>query len=261
MPHCTMHGHMDDGQEVIVKTWNFKFPTGSRGTCLDYPRNFHDEIVLLERSQQLKSACPFLVNKLIGFCFEKKMALVYDLKFKKTLCGTLGRVTLLLYIQVATDYTMLLKTLTVEKMDLLWSSPDIMIDEVSNASTISFSTMSYKLSVCRNITLNWLTLEWIVGKVMLPLSQIILIGFSIIYVFVLMELIMKNGVDYSHLGSYIREKKKGSIHKTLGVDAEITKLIASCVRMASAERPDIDYVISELKRIVGSQSLMFIINV
>ncbi|KAG5587863.1 hypothetical protein H5410_048297 [Solanum commersonii] len=49
-------------------------------------------------------------------------------------------------MKVATDYAMLLKTLTVEKMDLLWSSPDIMIDEVSNASTISFSAMSYKLS-------------------------------------------------------------------------------------------------------------------
>ena len=42
-------------------------------------------------------------------------------------------------MKVATDYAMLLKTLTVEKMDFLWSSPDIMIDEVSNASTISFS--------------------------------------------------------------------------------------------------------------------------
>ncbi|PHU22582.1 hypothetical protein BC332_07689 [Capsicum chinense] len=73
-------GFMDDGQEVTVKTWDFIFPVVYR--CVGYPRDFHDEIVLLERSG-LKS-CPILL-KLIGFCFGKKLAIVYDTKFKISL--------------------------------------------------------------------------------------------------------------------------------------------------------------------------------
>ncbi|PHT85891.1 hypothetical protein T459_07997 [Capsicum annuum] len=79
-------GFMNDGQEVTVKTWDFTFPAVY--LCVGYPRNFHDEIVLLERSG-LKS-CPFFL-KLIGFCFEKKLAIVYDLKFKKSLRLSFGK--------------------------------------------------------------------------------------------------------------------------------------------------------------------------
>lgn len=97
------HGVMNDGQEVTVKTLEFSFPprlsknhprsfhVSKHSVCLDWLSSYcvidlaslqQDEIVLLERSP-LKS-CPFLV-KLNGFCFEEKLALVYDLKYKRNL--------------------------------------------------------------------------------------------------------------------------------------------------------------------------------
>ncbi|PHU21809.1 hypothetical protein BC332_06916 [Capsicum chinense] len=168
-------GFMDDGQEVTVKTWDFMFPAVYR--CVGYPRDFHDEIVLLKRSG-LKS-CPFFL-KLVGFCFEKKLAIVYDLKFKKS----------------------------------LWLSFDDM--EIEKGYIFEFGIL-------------------------------------------LLELIMKRvrAWDASyHLSSYIKEKGGSAVHETLEVDAvtstEISKLIETCVCMDSAQRPDIDSVISELKRIVGS---------
>ncbi|XP_047261502.1 uncharacterized protein LOC124895082, partial [Capsicum annuum] len=126
---------MDDGQEVTVKTWDFMFPAVYR--CVGYPRDFHDEIVLLKRSG-LKS-CPFFL-KLVGFCFEKKLAIVYDLKFKKSLwlsfgCAEFGWKE---RMRVATNYALLLKTLTMEKLDLVWSCDDIMIDEEYNIKLINY---------------------------------------------------------------------------------------------------------------------------
>ncbi|KAM3249034.1 hypothetical protein P3L10_010803 [Capsicum annuum] len=138
-------GFMNDGQEVTVKTWDFTFPAVY--LCVGYPRNFHDEIVLLERSG-LKS-CPFFL-KLIGFCFEKKLAIVYDLKFKKSLrlsfgCAEFGWKE---RMRVATNYALLLKTLTMEKLDLVWSSGDIMIDEEYNIKLINYVINHSKGETC-----------------------------------------------------------------------------------------------------------------
>ncbi|KAF3670898.1 putative pachytene checkpoint protein 2 -like protein [Capsicum annuum] len=126
-------GFMDDGQEVTVKTWDFMFPAVYR--CVGYPRDFHDEIVLLKRSG-LKS-CPFFL-KLVGFCFEKKLAIVYDLKFKKSLWLSFAEFGWKERMRVATNYALLLKTLTMEKLDLVWSCDDIMIDEEYNIKLINY---------------------------------------------------------------------------------------------------------------------------
>lgn len=79
----------------------------------------------------------------------------------------------------------------------------------------------------------------------------------------LVELIVKWVRDFDHESKLcfdILEMKEGSeFHKALealeidaDTGAEITELIGSCVRVKPAERPYIDYAISELKRIVGS---------
>lgn len=235
-------GFMNDGQEVTVKTWDFTFPAVYH--CVGYPRNFHDEIVLLERSG-LKS-CPFFL-KLIGFCFEKKLAIVYDLKFKKSLrlsfgCAEFGWKE---RMRVATNYALLLKTLTMEKLDLVWSCDDIMIDEEYNIKLINYVINHSKGETCDDAS---------VSDVM-EIEKGYIFEFGIL----LLELIMKRvrAWDASyHLSSYIKEKGGSAVHETLEVDAvtstEISKLIETCVCMDSAQRPDIDSVISELKRIVGS---------
>ncbi|KAF3615218.1 hypothetical protein FXO37_35605 [Capsicum annuum] len=76
----------------------------------------------------------------VGFCFEKKLAIVYDLKFKKSLwlsfgCAEFGWKE---RMRVATNYALLLKTLTMEKLDLVWSCDDIMIDEEYNIKLINY---------------------------------------------------------------------------------------------------------------------------
>lgn len=242
-------GFMDDGQEVTVKSLNFRYPRAI--FCVDYPRNFHDEIVLLERSE-LKS-CPFLV-KLRGFCFEKKLALVYDVKFKRSLrescrCAEFGWKD---RMKVANDYALLLKTLTVEKLDLEWTtSDDIMIDEEYNIKLVNF-----KIGCRTGGTSSVAVVSDDAHEITERIAKIYVLEFGV----VLVELIMKWVRDWDHMSELcldIAEREGGSaVHESLEVDVdtgtEITKLIRSCVRVVPAERPNIDYVISELKRIVGS---------
>lgn len=213
-------GFMDDGQEVTVKIWKFMFPAVY--SCVDYPHNFHDEIVLLERSK-LKS-CPFLV-KMIGFCFEKKLAVVYDLKFKRSLWDSFGceEFGWKERMKVATNFALLLKTLTVEKLDLSWSSVDIMIDEEYNIKLVNFIINDPTSGTCDGASVS--------DDIVMEKQYIF--GFGML----LLELIMKRGCHWEHmsqLGSYIRDRKGGSaVNETLEVDAgtgiEITKLIGSCV--------------------------------
>ncbi|PHT85886.1 hypothetical protein T459_07992 [Capsicum annuum] len=181
----------------------------------------------------------------VGFCFEKKLAIVYDLKFKKSLWLSFAEFGWKERMRVATNYALLLKTLTMEKLDLVWSCDDIMIDEEYNIKLI-------------NYVVNRREGETYDGA---SVSDDMEIEKGYIFEFgtLLLELIMKRERAWEvmcHLSSYIKEKGGSAVHETLEVDAvtstEISKLIGSCVCMESAQRPDIDSVISELKRIVGS---------
>ncbi|XP_019234209.1 PREDICTED: serine/threonine-protein kinase-like protein At1g28390 [Nicotiana attenuata] len=124
-------GFIDDGEgmrEVTVKTSDFIFP----GVISydSYPRKFRDEIVLLERSE-FKSH-PWLM-KLIGFCFDKKLAVVYDMKFKTPLWDAVRSAEFgwKERMKVATDYALLLITLSRKQFDV-WCNgcTDSMMDEV-----------------------------------------------------------------------------------------------------------------------------------
>ncbi|XP_047259059.1 uncharacterized protein LOC107852608 [Capsicum annuum] len=148
-------------------------------------------------------------------------------------------------MRVATNYALLLKTLTMEKLDLVWSSGDIMIDEEYNIKLINYVINHSKGETCDDAS---------VSDVM-EIEKGYIFEFGIL----LLELIMKRKRTWQasyHLSSYIKEKGGSAVHETLEVDAvtstEISKLIETCVCMDSAQRPDIDSVISELKRIVGS---------
>ncbi|PHT38629.1 hypothetical protein CQW23_22202 [Capsicum baccatum] len=259
-------GFMNDGQEVTVKTWDFMFPAVYH--CAGYPRDFHDEIVLLERSG-LKS-CPFFL-KLVGFCFEKKLAIVYDLKFKKSLWLSFGsEFGWKERMRVATNYALLLKTLTMEKLDLVWSCDDIMIDEEYNIKLINYVVNRREGETCDGASVSGLSLQmgFASSYVSIPPSHSITLGTDVMeiekgYIFefgiLLLELIMKRERSWHasyQLSPYIKEKGGSAFHETLEVDAvtstEISKLIEPCVCMESAQRPDIESVISELKRIVGS---------
>ncbi|PHU21810.1 hypothetical protein BC332_06917 [Capsicum chinense] len=224
-------GFMNDGQEVTVKTWDFTFPAVY--LCVGYPRNFHDEIVF-------QGPC-----KTTEFGWKERM-------------------------RVATNYALLLKILTMEKLDLVWSSGDIMIDEEYNIKLINYVINHSKGETCDDASVSGLSLQMDFASlyVSIPPSHSITLGTDVMeiekgYIFefgiLLLELIMKRKRTWQasyHLSSYIKEKGGSAVHETLEVDAvtstEISKLIETCVCMDSAQRPDIDSVISELKRIVGS---------
>ncbi|KAM3238893.1 hypothetical protein P3L10_013926 [Capsicum annuum] len=53
-------------------------------------------------------------------------------------------------MRVATNYALVLKILTMKKLDLIWSCDDILIDEISNESLILLLSKDVLQVVCLN---------------------------------------------------------------------------------------------------------------
>ncbi|KAH0667911.1 hypothetical protein KY290_030022 [Solanum tuberosum] len=242
-------GFIDAGQEgqreVTVKTWDFVFPgVHSYDT---YPRKFRDEIILLERSE-IKSH-PFLVE-LFGFCFEKKLAVVYDLKFNTPLCELLTSAEFgwKERMKVATDYALLLKTLSREQFDLSCNGSEdiIIIDKEYNIKLVDFNLYAFPQTL--GIRYSATTSD----NTFIPKAYAFELGV------LLLELITKKERAWKserHAGYYISKMNQSSIvAESFEIDADtgttITQLIQSCVNHVD-ERPDIDTVFDKLVSITG----------
>ncbi|KAL3521922.1 hypothetical protein ACH5RR_014756 [Cinchona calisaya] len=245
-----------ESRDVLVKTWDFYFPV--KGMYEDHPARLVDEIEFV--SEESKGTENLV--KIVGYCFEKKLALVYNLKPKGLLRDELCSLTFSWEsrIELAFKLARILRSLH-DKSIILGAidASHILIDEEYNMSLFEFGVLA-KLEKGNYNTFS----KDLIGIYLRHCHDCMFSGLwymkSDVYAFgvLLMELIRGCEFDKSRhhdiiskIWSDFQQQEVSLVNADLNQDADtcglVTRLAVSCIAPNPDDRPDMGFVADNLK--------------